>query len=164
LESLALTIGLYVLGVLLIVGGLIGLVLPAIPGSPVIFAGILAIAWADGFERIGWPGLIVTGILAATISLVDYLAGVAGAKHFGASYWGLVGSFLGLLAGLPFGILGIVVGPVAGAILIEYLKDPNWKKAAKVGVGTFVGFVAGTALKYALALVLLGTAVTFYLI
>lgn len=161
--SLALTVALHVVGFVLIGVGLAGLVLPVLPGAPIVFAGIFAIAWADGFARIGWQGLLITGALAATISIVDYVASTVGAKRFGASYWGMLGSFLGLVVGLPFGIPGIVLGPVVGAVLLEYLKDPNFKKAATVGLGTFIGFVVGTAIKYALAFALLGAALMFYL-
>jgi uncharacterized protein YqgC (DUF456 family) len=155
--DLAVTIALYVFGVALMVVGLVGLVLPGLPGAPVIFAGILSIAWADGFERIGLTGLLVTGGMAVVISIVDYTSGLVGAKKFGASWWGLLGAFLGLLTGLPFALPGIILGPIAGAILLEYLKEPDFRRAGKVGVGTLIGFVVGTALKYALAFILIGT-------
>ena len=160
--AIAITILLYVLGVILIVVGLAGLVLPGLPGAPLVFAGILSVAWADGFERIGLTGLLVTGGIAVVISIVDYTAGIVGAKKFGASWWGLLGAFLGLLVGLPFALPGIILGPIVGAILLEYLKEPDFKRAGKVGAGTLIGFVIGTALKYSLAFVLLGTAVFFY--
>jgi uncharacterized protein YqgC (DUF456 family) len=160
---LALTIVLYIAGILLILIGMLGLVLPALPGAPLIFLGILAVAWGDGFTRIGLTGLLVTGGLAAVISIVDYTAGIVGAKRFGASYWGLLGAFVGLVLGLGFGLPGIIVGPIAGAVVLEYAKDPDFKRAGKVGVGTLIGFVVGTAVKYALAFVLLGTAILFYM-
>ena len=162
--SIAVVVLLYVLGVSLIVVGLAGLVLPGIPGAPVIFAGIFAVAWADDFSRIGVTGLVVTGSIAVVISVVDFLAGVVGAKQFGASYWGLLGAFTGLLVGLPFGLLGIVIGPIAGSILLEYLKEPDFKRAGKVGLGTLAGFVIGTAVKYSVACALLGTALLFYVL
>jgi hypothetical protein len=96
--------------------------------------------------------------------VLDFAAEIVGAKKFGASYWGLLGAFLGFVAGLAFLPFGIIVGPVVGAILFEYLKEPDFKRAGKVGIGTFLGFVIGTALKYALAFVLLGLAVVFYLV
>lgn len=137
--------------------------LPALPGAPLIFLGIVGVAWADDFTRIGLPGLLVTGAIAVVISIVDYTAGILGAKRFGASYWGLAGAFVGLVVGLFFGFPGIVLGPVVGAVLLEYLKDPDVKRAAKIGTGTLIGFVVGTAVKYALAFALLGTGILFYL-
>jgi uncharacterized protein YqgC (DUF456 family) len=156
-------IALYVIGSLLILVGLVGLVMPALPGAPLIFAGIFSIAWADGFARIGWPGLLTLAMITLLISVLDFAAEIVGAKKFGASYWGLLGAFLGFVAGLAFLPFGIIVGPVVGAILFEYLKEPDFKRAGKVGIGTFLGFVIGTALKYALAFVLLGLAVVFYI-
>ena len=156
------TIALYVVGIVLILVGLAGLVLPALPGAPLMFAGIFSIAWADGFVRIGLRGLLVLGLLAVLISVIDFAAEIVGARKFGASYWGILGAFLGFLAGLAFLPFGIIIGPVVGAVLFEYLKEPDLKRAGKVGIGTLIGFVAGTALKYALAFVLLGLAVVFY--
>jgi hypothetical protein len=161
--ELAGTIALYTLGTLLALVGLAGLVLPGLPGAPLIFLGIVAVAWADGFTRIGWGGLLILGAMAAVISVVDYTAGVVGARTFGASYWGLLGAFLGLLVGLPLGLPGLILGPIAGAVLLEYLKDPDFKRAGKVGAGTLLGFVVGTALKYALAFTLIGCAVLFWM-
>jgi uncharacterized protein YqgC (DUF456 family) len=160
--SLALMIALYVVGGLLMLAGLAGLVLPGVPGAPLIFVGIVGIAWADGFQRIGPTGLVILGLIALTISIIDYTAGIIGARRFGASWWGLLGAFLGLLAGLPLGLPGLIVGPIAGAIVLEYLKEPDFKRAGKVGAGTLIGFVVGTAVKYALAFVLIGTAILFY--
>jgi uncharacterized protein YqgC (DUF456 family) len=156
------SIVLYVAGVLLALVGLAGLVLPGLPGAPMIFLGIVAVAWADGFTRIGVGGLLITGALAAIISIVDYTAGVVGARKFGASWWGLLGAFVGFLAGLPFGLPGLILGPIVGAVLLEYLKEPDFARASRVGAGTLVGFVAGTALKYALAFVLIGTAILLF--
>lgn len=159
---MALTIFLYVLGLALVLVGLAGLVLPVVPGAPLIFLGILAVAWADGFARIGWPGLLATGALALLITLVDYLAGLVGAKSFGASYWGLAGAVAGLLLGWPFGLPGVVLGPLVGAVLVEYFKEPDFRRAGKIGFGTLAGFVIGTALKYALGCALVGLALLFY--
>jgi len=160
--SLAFVIALYVIGVALVVLGLIGLVLPVLPGGPLIFLGVLAVAWADGFSRIGIAGLVVIGALAVLLAVVDYLAGVVGARRFGASYWGLAGAFLGFLAGLPFGLPGLVVGPIALAVALELLRDRDVERAAKVGLGTLIGFVVGTAIKYAIAFVMLGVALVLW--
>lgn len=161
--ELVAVISLYTLGFLLALAGLAGLVLPGLPGAPLIFLGIVAVAWADGFTRIGWQGLLVLGGITAVISIVDYTAGIVGARTFGASYWGLLGAFLGLLAGIPLGLAGLILGPIAGAVLLEYLKDPDFKRAGKVGAGTLLGFMIGTALKYALAFTLIGCAVLFWM-
>jgi uncharacterized protein YqgC (DUF456 family) len=159
---MVLSVVLYVVGVLLILTGLVGLLLPGLPGAPLMFAGVFAVAWADGFTRIGWPGLLGVGAIALVISLVDYASSALGAKRYGASLWGVAGAFLGLLAGLPFGLAGLVIGPVLGAVLLEMVKDPDLGRAANVGVGTLIGFVVGTAVKYALAVLLLVVAAFAY--
>ena len=156
------TVLLYVLGFLAIATGLVGLLLPAVPGAPVIFAGLLAIAWADGFARIGWPGLLVLGLLSVLVSVVDYVAGAGGARRFGGSRWGVIGATVGALLAIPFGFVGLAVGPLLGAVAFEYAKDPDFRRASRVGAGTLVGFVVGTAVKYALALFMLGLALLFY--
>jgi uncharacterized protein len=137
--------GLFVLGLALVVGGLAGLVLPAVPGIPLVFAGIALIAWADGFARIGVPMLVAIGVLAAIGTVFDFLAGVLGAKRAGVSRWGLIGSVGGLLIGLPFGLPGLVLGPGIGAMLLEYAKDTDIRRAARAGVGVLVGFILGAS-------------------
>lgn len=159
---MALTIFLYVIGGLLVLVGLVGLVLPVLPGAPLMFLGILALAWADDFTRIGPPGLVITGVVAALIFIADYVAGAVGARAFGSSWWGLLGAFLGLVAGFPLGLPGLILGPIVGAIVLEYFKEPDFKRAGKVGLGTLVGFILGTAVKYALAFLLIGVTLLFY--
>jgi uncharacterized protein YqgC (DUF456 family) len=154
---------LYALGALLMLAGLAGLLLPAMPGAPLIFAGVLSVAWAGDFQRIGLPGLLIVGTMAVIISAVDYAAGMVGAKRYGASFWGVLGAFLGLIAGLPFALPGIVLGPMIGAIVLEYLKEPDFHRASRVGFGTLLGFVVGTAVKYALAFLLIGMALLAWL-
>ena len=156
------TIFLYVIGILLVLVGLVGLVVPVLPGAPLIFLGVLAVAWADGFERIGTMGLVITGLITALIFIADYVAGVVGARAFGSSWWGLLGAFLGMIAGFPLGLPGLILGPIVGAVVLEYFKDPDFKRAGKVGLGTLVGFVLGTAVKYALAFLLIGVTLLFY--
>lgn len=114
---------LFILGVVVIVVGLAGLVLPGLPGTPLVFAGSLLVAWADGFERVGWFALLLIGMLALVSAIADYGASVFGAKKAGASAWGVVGAFLGLVVGLPFGIPGIVLGPIVGATVL-ILQEP----------------------------------------
>ena len=151
------------LGVLLLLVGLVGLLLPAIPGTPLVFLGSLLVAWADGFTRVGWLPLTVMAALAVFSMVADAVAGLVGARKAGASRWGVIGSVVGLLAGLPFGLVGIVLGPAVGAVAFEYFRDPDAKRAATAGVGVFIGFVIGTAVKYACAFAMLGILVASYL-
>ena len=153
---------LFVLGVLLIVAGLAGLLLPAVPGAPLIFAGSLAIAWSDGFTRVGWLPLTFIGVLGVAGMVLDQAAALLGARTAGASRWGVIGAVVGLLVGLPFGLPGIVLGPAIGATAFEYYKDPNARRAATAGVGVMIGFLVGTALKYAFALAMIGILIVSY--
>ena len=150
------TILLLAVGALLLAAGLAGLLLPVVPGMPLMFAGALAIAAADGFTRVGWLTLALLGVLAVVGFLVDHAATVLGARKGGASGWGLAGAVLGLVVGLAFGLPGIVLGPAIGAVLLEYAKNQEFRRAAKAGAGVFVGFVVGTVLKYTIAAVMLG--------
>lgn len=147
---------LYVLGVAALVVGLAGVVLPAVPGSALLVVGVVLVAWAEGFTRVsGWTvaACVLVGI---AIWVTDFLAGVLGAKAFGASHWAVVGAGLGLLVGLFLGLPGIILGPAVGAIVLEYARDPNFERAMKAGFGAFLGFVLGTAVKVSLAFVLVG--------
>jgi uncharacterized protein YqgC (DUF456 family) len=157
------TIALYALGLMFVLIGLVGLVLPILPGAPLIFVGIVLVAWAEGFEKIGAWGIGVSAVLTLLVVAVDYAAGVVGAKGFGASYWGLFGAVAGTAVGLFFGLPGLILGPIVGAVVLEYAKEPDFKRAGKVGVGTLLGFVLGTAVKYALSLAMIGIALLFYL-
>ena len=105
---------------------------------------------------------MITGAIAALILIADYVAEVVGARAFGSSWWGLFGAFLGMIVGFPMGLPGLIFGPIVGVIVLEYFKDPDLQSVlGKVGVGTLVGFILGTAVKYALAFVLIG--VTLFL-
>lgn len=147
---------LYVVGFALVVVGIAGLVLPALPGGLLILGGAVVVAWAEGFVRVGWGALVVVGLLCLATWVVDFVAGVLGARAFGASGWSILGASVGLLAGLFLGLPGIILGPAVGAIAFEYAKNPDLKKAAKAGAGAFVGFVLGSAAKVALAFVAVG--------
>ncbi len=146
----------YMLAAALILLGLAGTVLPALPGLPVMFAGMLLAAWAGGFERIGAWTLGVLAVLTLLSTLIDLLASVLGAQRVGASRYGIGGAALGALAGLLFGLPGIVLGPFAGAVAGELLHVRDLRRAGRVGMATWIGMVVGAALKLALAFMMLG--------
>jgi uncharacterized protein len=154
---------LLLLGALLVVVGLVGLLLPGLPGMPLVFLGAVAVAAADGFVRVGVLSLVAIALLALAGSVVDYAASVLGARRAGASRWGLAGAVLGLVVGLFFGLPGLILGPGIGAVTLEYARDQEFRRAAKAGAGVFVGFLLGTVLKYTFACAAVGLLIFAYL-
>ena len=149
-------IALYALGAGLMIAGVAGLVVPALPGSILMVAAAVVIAWAGDFARVGWPTIGVVAVLGALMWIVDHLAALLGAKAFGASRWALAGGAIGVVVGLFFGLPGIVLGPALGAFALELWRGADLRRAARSGTGVLVGFVVGTIAKIALAFVLIG--------
>ena len=108
---------LYVLAGLLVLVGMAGIVLPALPGIPLVFAGLLLAAWVDGFRHIGVPTLVVLGLLTLLSLAIDFWATAVGARRVGASRLAVLGAVIGALAGLWFGPIGLFVGPFLGVIV-----------------------------------------------
>lgn len=146
----------YVIAALLIVAGFAGTILPALPGVPLVFCGMLLAAWADGFRHAGTVTLIALGTLTVLATVVDFVAGVAGAKRVGASRHALIGAALGTLVGLFFGLAGLLLGPFVGALLGELAAGGGLQRATGVGVGAWLGFVIGTVLKLGICFAMLG--------
>jgi uncharacterized protein YqgC (DUF456 family) len=147
---------LWLLAALLIVLGFAGLILPAVPGIPLVFAGLLLLAWAENFVYVGWVTLSLLGGLALLSYGVDFLAAAMGAKKFGASPRAMTGAALGTLAGLLFGLPGIVLGPFVGAAIGEFSRRASARAATQAGVGATLGLLFGALLKVALAFTMLG--------
>jgi len=146
----------YVLAVLLILVGLAGVILPALPGLPLVFAGMLLAAWAGDFQQIGWIPLVLLGLLTVLSVAVDFFATLVGAKRVGASGKALLGAAAGTFVGLFFGFIGLFAGPFAGALLGELWHSREIGQATKVGLGTWLGIVLGVVLKLGLAFAMLG--------
>jgi uncharacterized protein len=152
----------HALAVILVVVGLLGTVLPVIPGIVLVFGGLFLSAWADGFAHVGPFGLTIIGALAALAFVADFVASLLGAKRVGASPPALVGAALGGVAGFFFGIPGMIVGPFVGAVGGELLAKGRLAQAGKVGIGTWLGLVAAAVLKVVIACLMIATFVTFY--
>jgi hypothetical protein len=137
--------------------GLIGSVLPFIPGSPLILLGAFIYAWYTDFLVVTWGTLVILLLLTVLSQILDYLASILGAKKFGASRWGMSGAFLGGIIGLfSGGILGILIGPFIGALLLELLHGQDLPASLKIGLGTLVGFLGGAIGKIIIALTMIG--------
>ncbi len=146
----------YVLAGLLILVGIAGTVLPALPGLPLVFAGMLLAAWAGDFQQVGWVPLLVLGLLTVLSIGIDFLATAVGAKRVGASKLAIAGAMIGTFAGLFFGPIGLFTGPFVGALGGELIHGREVRKAAHVGFGTWLGIVFGVVLKIGLAFAMLG--------
>lgn len=137
-----------VIAVIFFTVGVIGTVLPALPGAPLIWLGMLIYGLFVKFNNLPWTFFLGQGLAVALIFLVDYLAGIWGVKRYGGSKAAVWGSILGGLLGvLLMGPFGLIFGPFIGAVIGELYQKSHLDKAFRVGMGTLLGFLGGTALK-----------------
>jgi uncharacterized protein YqgC (DUF456 family) len=151
-----LTILLWCLVVALVLLGLAGTILPVLPGTVLMFVGMVLGAWIDDFERVSTATLVILGALTALSILCDVIAGALGAKRLGASPKAVAGAAIGTVAGLFTGLWGLVVMPLAGAAIGEYLAQRDVMRAGEVGVATAIGLLIGAAVKIAFAFAMIG--------
>jgi len=146
---------LYILAAILILVGLAGTILPALPGLPLMFAGMLLAAWTEGFDRVGaWP-LVLLGLMVILALFADILSTLYGAKRAGASKHAMWGAALGTFAGFFFGLPGLVLGPFVGAVAGERSQGGDWRNASRIGLATWLGLAVGTVIKVGLAFLML---------
>lgn len=155
---------LWILSAALVAAGLAGTVLPALPGTALVLGGLLLGAWIDDFTRVGWGSLGIITALAALAWVLDYVAGLLGARRAGASPQALVGAALGTVVGLFMGLVGVLFMPLVGAALGEYLARRDQRQALQVGVSTWVGIMAGLIAKVVLAFMMIGIFVVALLV
>jgi uncharacterized protein len=148
--------GLWALSVLLIVAGLAGTVLPALPGPLLVWVGIALGAWIDGFTRVSGLTVGLIAALAVLAWVLDQLAGFLGAQRAGASRQALLGAALGTVVGLFMGLVGVLFMPFVGAVAGEYWARRDQQQAMQVGVGTWLGIMLGLLAKVVLSLVMVG--------
>lgn len=155
---------LWALSALLVVVGLAGTILPALPGVPFVFTGLLVAAWIGDFQRIGWPTLTVLAVLTALAIAADLVATLFGARRAGASRLALLGAAIGSIAGMFFGLIGILVFPFVGAVIGELIARQRLDQAARVGFATWLGMLIGALAKMSLAITMVGVFVIAYFI
>lgn len=151
-----LDIALYALAAVLMIGGLAGTILPALPGIPMLFGGIWLVAAVDRYRHLGLWWLLGIGVLATAGVVIDFVAGTLGAKRVGASPRALWGAGLGTLVGMFFGVPGLLLGPFLGAVGGELMAGTSVLRSTHVGVGTWVGLLFGTLLKLVVSCMMLG--------
>jgi uncharacterized protein YqgC (DUF456 family) len=152
----ALDIALYVLSVVLVLVGLAGAILPALPGVPLIFGGLWLAAWVDDYQHVGLWTLLLIALLGSLAILLDFVAGMFGAKRVGASGAAVWGALIGTLVGVFFGLAGLLLGPFVGALAGELLSGGSVLRSAHVGVGTWIGLLLGTLAKLVLSFMMIG--------
>ncbi len=147
---------LWIASVALIVAGVAGTVLPVLPGTALVLAGMVLGAWIDDFSRVSGITLAVLTVLAALSWVLDYVAGLMGARRAGASKQALIGAAIGTVAGLFIGLVGVLFMPLIGAAVGEYLARRDERRAAHVGIATWLGILLGMVAKVGIAFVMVG--------
>jgi uncharacterized protein YqgC (DUF456 family) len=147
---------LWALVVVLMVVGVAGTVLPALPGVVLVLAGAVLGAWIDDFSRISVATVVVLSVLTVLAWVLDYVAGLLGARRAGASKQALVGAAVGTVVGLFMGLIGVFFMPLVGAAVGEYLARRDEKNALKVGVATWLGIMAGLLAKVVIVFTMIG--------
>jgi uncharacterized protein len=147
---------LWILSAILTVTGLSGLLLPVVPGAPLLFLGLLFGAWAEGFTYIGIGTLLILAAMAAMTYVVEFAASILGVKKYGGSNRAMIGAAIGGFAGLFLGIPGILAGPFVGAVIGELSLQRSLDEASRAGFGTVVGLALGIAGKLAIGIAMIG--------
>jgi uncharacterized protein YqgC (DUF456 family) len=146
----------WMLALLLVVAGIAGSVLPALPGVTLVFLGLLLAAWIGDFQQVGPFPLVVLGLLTLLSFVIDLAATALGAKRVGATKLAVVGAALGTLAGLFLGLPGLILGPFVGAVAGELMSHGQVQQATRAGIATWIGLLFGTLAKLALVFTMLG--------
>ena len=146
----------WILCILLITAGLVGTVIPALPGVPLVFAGLFLGAWIGNFETISWFSLGIFAVLTLLAQLVDFLASAFGAKYAGAGVRAFWGATIGAIVGIFFGLVGMVLGPFVGAVVGEISGGSGLRQSGRAGFGAWLGMVFATAFKLGVAFLMIG--------
>jgi uncharacterized protein YqgC (DUF456 family) len=151
----------WLITIILFAVGLIGTIVPVLPGTTIILAAAVVHRIMLGPEKsIGWRALSILVMLTLATYALDFLGGYFGAKYFGATRWGTLGAIIGALAGLFFGILGLFVGPVIGAVAGEFIGGKRMIDAGRAGWGSLLGNLAGMVGKLLIALAMIAVFLT----
>jgi len=155
---------LWALAAAMVVIGLVGIVMPALPGHVLILGGLVLASWADDFRHVGVWTLVVIGVLAAASYAIDFVAAAVSTRRLGASRRAVAGAALGTLAGFFFGIIGLIVGPFAGAVIGELTAHRELGRAGRAGIAAWLGFLVGTVVKVGLAFAMVGIFLTAWFV
>lgn len=143
-----------IIGILFIIAGFVGVFIPVIPGTPLIYASLLIVQLALG-SPFSWTFLIIWGLVVAVVATLDGLIPAEGARRMGGSKYGIYGCLIGALIGLVFfPPFGIIVGPVVGAFGGELIAGRKSGSALRAAMGSFIGFFVATVLKLSISVIL----------
>ncbi len=149
---------LVIIGFLLMIIGILGSVLPVLPGPPLSWFGLFMLYMTKAVPN-NWWVITITLLIAILIVVLDYVIPAVGTKKFGGTKYGMIGTGIGLLVSffVPiFGLFGIVIWPFIGALVGELIQNTNSSKAMKAAFGSFIGFLVGTLLKFVVAVIYFG--------
>ena len=141
---------------MLVLAGLAGTVLPLLPGTLLVWAGLLLGAWIDDFTRVSVLTVVVITLLTALAWALDFVAGLMGAKRAGASKLALLGAAVGTIVGIFMGLVGVLFMPLVGAAIGEYWAQKDQQRAAKVALATWLGLMLGMVAKVVISFVMVG--------
>lgn len=148
--------GIVVVVVALMVAGLVGSVVPFVPGPPLILLGALIFAIATDFQPVGWWQLAILAGLTLCSYALEQLSSAFGARKLGGSRYAALGALVGGIVGIFFGLPGVILGPILGAIGLELLHRKDLGAGLKSGAGAVVGMLLGVVAKLSLAVVMVG--------
>lgn len=149
-------IALWILAFALIAVGLVGTVMPALPGPPMVLLGILLAAWIDRFAKISGLVCAIISVLALAAIAIDWIAGAMGARRVGASKWAVIGATVGAILGVLSGFWGLLFMPLVGAAIGEFVARQDLLRAGQVGLATWIGMLLGTVAKLAIVAMMIG--------
>lgn len=155
---------LWLAAITLIVVGIAGTLLPALPGAPLVLGGLLLAAWIDDFREVGYVTLTVLGALTLVTVVVDIAAAMMGAQRVGATRAGVIGSALGTIVGMFLGFAGLVIGPFVGALIGELSARRGLFSAGRVAVATWVALLIAVVVKLAVVFMMIGIFIFAYLL
>ena len=149
----------FIIALVIMIVGMLGVILPILPGVPLIFAAALLYGLVTGFVAINGQIILIFAVMTLLALILDWLTGVIGVRKMGGSYLGMAGAFIGMIVGLlvpGLGIFGFVIGAFAGAFLFELLLGKTGHQALRSGLGSFLGFVFGGLLRFVIGALMIG--------
>jgi uncharacterized protein YqgC (DUF456 family) len=141
---------------LLFAAGLVGSVIPWLPGPPFVLVGAVVWALATNFETLGWGRLAILAALTALSVVLEFVTAAVGARRYGASRWGMLGAIVGALVGVFFGPIGLIVGCLAGAVAAELVRGSELGASVRSGVGALLGLIAGLVADLVVCVAMIG--------